>query len=229
MKSLAARSRRFLGKASLPLADRLTSWTSYFTDELAELLLPEVAREVSLPEPVEWNREVVARTRGASPLARILDHNFSTYLPYDLLVKADRSSMLHSLELRSPFLDTALIEYVARLPDGFKRRGRTTKWILRRAFRDLLPEEIRTRGKMGFGVPLGAWFRGDLRPYLLDHFGDGARIWRYLQRPFVERLLRDHFEARADHGQRVWLLLTFELWLRQLEKNAASATSSAAR
>src|SRR6185369_803726 len=90
---------------------------------------------------------------GRSALAQALDHNFAAYLPYDLLVKMDRTSMAHALETRSPFLDTALIDYVSKLPDRFKLRGRTTKYILRQAFDDLLPPEIKARGKMGFGMP----------------------------------------------------------------------------
>jgi asparagine synthase (glutamine-hydrolysing) len=156
-------------------------------------------------------------------MARILAHNFETYLPYDLLVKSDRASMLHSLELRSPFLDTALIEYAARLPARLLRRGTRTKWILRHAFRDLVPEAILRRPKMGFGVPLGAWFRGDLKPYLLDHFGAGAELYEYLSPEYVARLLSEHFAGRADHGHRIWLLLTTQLWLRQLGRTQVAA------
>jgi asparagine synthase (glutamine-hydrolysing) len=216
VKSKRARAKRFLSKASLPLADRLTAWITYFTFELDQLLRPEIAARLDLGQSLRWNREIVAASAGASPLARTLDHNFRTYLPYDLLVKADRSSMLHSLELRSPFLDTQLVEYAARLPDRWKRRGTDTKWILKEAFADVLPDEIRHRSKMGFGMPLGTWFRGALRPYLLDHFGAHARLYEWVQRPFVERMLEEHFSGKADHGHRVWLLLTLELWLRQL-------------
>ena len=121
------------------------------------------------------NRSMMARHDRGTPLSKILAHNFETYLAYDLLTKVDRASMLHSLEVRSPFLDNALIEYVAALPDRMKRRGTTTKWILRRAFADLIPREIQTRKKMGFGVPLATWFRGDLKGYLQDRFSPGAQ------------------------------------------------------
>jgi asparagine synthase (glutamine-hydrolysing) len=124
--------------------------------------------------------------------------------------------------VRSPFLDTALIEYTARLPDHFKRRGPITKWILRRAFRDLLPAEIHRRGKWGFGVPLGKWFRGDLRSYLQDHLAPQASLWSYLDRGYCERLLAEHFGGRADHGHRLWLLLTLEVWLRSLRRRHAN-------
>ena len=108
---------------------------------------------------LRFHRNFFAAPEGRSPLALALNHNFGAYLPCDLLVKMDRTSMAHALEARSPFLDTALVEYVSGLPDDYKLRGRTTKYILRKAFADLMPPEIRSRGKMGFGIPLGTWFR----------------------------------------------------------------------
>ena len=96
------------------------------------------------------------------------------------------------------------------------RRGRQTKRVLKEAFADLLPPAIRTRGKMGFGVPLGAWFRGDLRSYLLDHLTGDARMFAYVDRAAVDRLVEEHGRGERDHGQKLWALLTLEIWLRQL-------------
>jgi asparagine synthase (glutamine-hydrolysing) len=144
---------------------------------------------------------VDARALAASPLKRALSFNFDTYLANDLLVKADRATMLHSLELRSPFLDTSLIEY---------------KWILRRAFEDVLPSEILHRGKMGFGMPLGTWFRGGLREYVHDSLGPSAKTFQFLRRDYVETLLREHHAQEKDHEHQIWLLLTFERWLQTL-------------
>jgi asparagine synthase (glutamine-hydrolysing) len=227
-RSAVARVRRFLAAARMPLADRLARWSSLFAFELDQLLRPEIRAQAAADAPLGWMRAIVAESRGATTLARILDHNFSTYLPCDLLVKADRTSMAHGLELRSPFLDTALVEYVSRLPDSFKRRGVTTKWILRRAFRDLLPPLIAGRGKMGFGIPLGTWFRGDLREYLCDHLSATALLYGLVDRPFVERLLDEHLKMRADHGHRLWLLLTLELWLRSLSRARSPGSRPAA-
>ena len=179
----------------------------------------------NLHEPLEWMRGIVAASAGASTLARVLAHNFETYLPYDLLVKADRASMAHSLEVRSPFLDTALVEFAARLPDRFKRRGLSTKWILRRAFADLVPAEILARGKMGFGIPLGTWFRGGLRGYLQERLGDGASLYDYIDQGYVGALIREHLDERADHGHRLWLLLTLEVWLRMLRSQSLACAA----
>jgi asparagine synthase (glutamine-hydrolysing) len=222
-RSRVARARRFLRAARLPLADRLARWSSLFAFELDALLRPEVRAAVRADAPLEWMRALVAGSAGASTLARILDHNFATYLPEDLLVKTDRCSMAHALEVRCPFLDTALMDYAARLPDSFKRRGLTTKWILRRGFADLLPPQIARRGKMGFGMPLAAWLRREMRPQLQETLGGSAALHAYLDPAFVARLVREHLEGRADHAHRLWLLLTLELWLRSLASRRRGA------
>jgi asparagine synthase (glutamine-hydrolysing) len=215
-RTLTARARRFLRAASLPLADRILRWQSYFAFDLDTILRPEIRRDVPVDEPRAWNRAIFEENGTASTLARVLDYNFETYLPYDLLVKADRSTMLHGLEARSPFLDTELVEYAARLPDGFKRRGTNMKWILKRAFEDILPPEIMTRGKMGFGMPLGTWFRTGLKDYLFDHLTSRAAVTEYLDPAAVETLVREHLAGRADNAHPIWLLLTFEVWLRSM-------------
>jgi asparagine synthase (glutamine-hydrolysing) len=218
MRSLWSRSTRFLRVASRPLAQRMMIWSGYFGHDLHEVLRDDLRASLPVEEPYRWNESLINYRLDAGVMSRILHHNFEGYLPYDLLVKADRSSMLHSIELRSPFLDTALIEYAARLPDRYRRRGLRTKWLLKEAFADILPREILNRGKMGFGVPLGTWFRSSLREYIEEHLGSSARVFQYLKRSYVERVLQEHFSNRADHGQRLWLLLTLEVWLRGRDK-----------
>ncbi len=209
-RTLRAKARRFFLTANNPLAERLVSYQPYFGAILDLALEPGLG---DLSSPVAWAREAIAPSARSSVLTRILTYNFETYLPGDLLVKADRSSMMHSLEVRAPFLDTALVEYAARLPDPLRRRGLTTKWVLKRAFSDLLPTAIVKRPKMGFGVPLSSWFRGPLRTLLEDHLGERGRLYRYVRRSVVRKLLEDQFAGRADNAHRLWLLLTLEIWL----------------
>ncbi len=209
-------AQRFARALELPLHARLTRWNALFYDDLPELLRPEI-----LHEPVDPLRYLDGEREhlGALPttLAKLLYANFITYLPGDLSVKMDRCTMANSLEARSPFLDTALIEYVAGLPDEMKLRGKRTKVILREAFSDLLPQKIDRRSKMGFGVPLGTWFRGELREYLCDHLLDpGARYRAYLAADAVHRLVQRHLAGHTDAGQRLWTILCFERWLRML-------------
>jgi len=135
--------------------------------------------------------------------------------------------MAHSLEARSPLLDRALTEYVAALPDRLKLRGRETKVVLRRAFADLIPREIAAHPKMGFGVPVGAWFRGELRGVIRDlMLAPDARYRRMLDGAFVERLLDQHLSGRVNAGPQLWTLMCFERWLRLLPDWARSAAAA---
>jgi asparagine synthase (glutamine-hydrolysing) len=212
-RTLLGKARRFLDASALPLADRMARWNSYFFDPRT-ILRGDLAAALHPEAPLAWQRGLFAGAEGRTTLSRVLEHNFASYLPYDLLVKADRTSMAHGLELRSPFLDTPLVEYAASLPPAYLRRGTQTKRILKHAFRELLPHEILHRGKMGFGIPLGTWFRASLREYLNDHLGRGARLDEFLDRAAVDRVLDEHLSGAADHGHKLWALLTLEIWLR---------------
>ena len=160
-------------------------------------------------------REALGKAGPASLLGRVLYLNARTYLLDDLLPKMDRMTMAHGLEARSPLLDRALMEYVAALPDDFKRKGGRSKIVFKQAVAPLLPPGILRRAKHGFGVPLGAWFRGELRPMAEDTLRAAPRVARWLRKDGLEALLREHAEGRADHGHRLWTLLTLELWLRK--------------
>ena len=216
-RSLPARARRLMLAMPSSLGDRLGRWTSFFAFTLDGLLQADVAHHAG--DVLAFHRQFFAEPGGRSPLAQALNFNFASYLPDDLLVKMDRTSMAHALETRSPFLDTALIDYVSGLPDHYKLRGRTTKYILRKAFADLMPPAIRGRGKMGFGLPLATWFRGDLRGYLLDHIASpSSRINEYVRPDTVARMVDNHMNHRGDHEHQFWALLTLELWLRSLPR-----------
>jgi asparagine synthase (glutamine-hydrolysing) len=202
--------------AGLPFEERFQRWCSFFPNAENELLLSNGSNE-SRQTAAEHFQRHFRTAADATPLARLLFLNFNTYLPEDLLVKMDRSTMANGLEARSPFLDTELVEFAGRLPDGLKLRGLTTKYLLREAFKDLIPSEILHRGKMGFGVPLGAWFRGPLRSYLTEHLsGTKPRLFDLVKRDTVASHLETHMAEKADYGQRLFCLLTLEIWLRSL-------------
>ena len=216
------RASRFFRDADMPWLERFSSWISFFHRDLQELVLPSVAPDLDRFDRLGYFRPYLAAVRGRSPLSQLLYLNAKTYLPDDLHVKMDRASMAHALETRSPFLDRALMEYAAALPDRFKLRGRTTKWLVRHAFGDVLPREILTRSKMGFGVPLAAWFRGELREPLRSLLLEPtARLRRYLDVEHVRRLVEAHLSGGADVAHALWLLLTFEVWLRSLGRARA--------
>jgi asparagine synthase (glutamine-hydrolysing) len=212
-RHLLARARRFADFMHAPLLERLARWNSVFQDDVTDLMLPEVSSDA----PAQETGDGDSSSPRMSPLSRMLSANFSTYLPDDLLVKTDRCTMANSLEARCPFLDTALLEYVAALPDAWKLDGRRTKVLLREAFADLIPPDIDRRPKTGFGVPLDAWFRADLREYVRDTLLAPSARWRtYLRPEAVQRIVDAHLRGAANYGHRLWLLVCFERWLQLL-------------
>jgi asparagine synthase (glutamine-hydrolysing) len=144
---------------------------------------------------------------------RALMADTSNYLPNDLLVKVDIASMAVSLEARSPFLDHNVMEFAASLPARFKLRGLTTKYLLKNALRGLVPQENLTRSKMGFGVPIGHWFRDELKGFLKETILSERSLGRdYFKSESVVRLVDDHIERRRDYSHQLWTLLMLELW-----------------
>lgn len=231
-RSLVRQFQKLARSAALPFDERFSRWISVFYEDLPRLFSGDSDGSSEeraggntnghAPIPLGLLEPYLSKCAGASGLTRLLYLNFKTYLLDDLLVKMDRCSMAHALEARSPFLDRELIEYVFSLPDAMKLRRGRTKVILREAFADLVPPEILHRGKMGFGVPLRAWFTQDLRDYLHDVLlAPDAKLRRYLDQRYVKQLYSAHVSGRADHGHRLWTLLTFEVWLRQLPGWAA--------
>ena len=207
------RLHRFARKAVLPLDERLYAWSTFFDlPELRSLGVDGVVRDERVLSSV---RSALARCPDTSVLSRFLYLNFRTYLVDDLLPKMDRMTMAHALEGRSPFLDRALVEYVATLPDEYKRRGGRGKVILKELASDLLPADILRRPKQGFGVPLGDWFRQELRPMVDDTLLSSPRLARWLRPERVRALRDEHISRRADRGHQLWTLLTLELWLRK--------------
>ena len=176
-------------------------------------------RERLLRAPDDWAQESYRRdweaTAGARPLDRLLALNLDTYLLDDLLVKTDRMSMAHGLEVRSPFLDIALVEFAMQLPPAVKLRGLSLKRVLKRAVAGLLPDEILSRPKHGFGVPLDRWFRGELASYAAAMLGPHAHLRRRLNGAELDRMLAEHHVHAQNHGHALWTLLTLELFLRR--------------
>ncbi len=224
-RGLFRRLQKFAGGAALPFIERYSRWIAVFYDDL-DHLLPGQRGEQFIAESLGHLEPYLRRCECASQLTTLLYLNIKTYLLDDLLVKMDRCSMAHALEVRSPFLDRALLEYVFALPDATKLRWGRTKVILRQAFADLLPPAILQRGKMGFGVPLRVWFTTELREYLQDLLlAPDARLRGYVEQDYIRQLWQAHQAGWADHSHRLWTLLTFEVWLRQLALHPGSLSA----
>jgi asparagine synthase (glutamine-hydrolysing) len=200
-RSRSFRAARLFEAAAAPASERYTRLMQVFPLEARQRLWADSRRA----QPVQLD----APRDGITGL-QLLD--LETYLPGDLLLKADIASMAHSLELRSPFLDHGVVSLGLALPDSLKTRGRQGKIALRKAFAADLPQRVSERGKSGFGVPLGRWFREDLRETARDLLSNDRGWFRPDE---VRRLLGEHESGHADHGHRLWCLLMLELWARE--------------
>jgi asparagine synthase (glutamine-hydrolysing) len=147
-------------------------------------------------------------------LERILYLTMKLYLQDGILVKVDRASMACSLEVRSPFLDHELVEFVNQLPSRLKLKGLTTKYLIKKMAERHLPAQIVKRKKKGFGMPIAQWLHGGMREMALDYLSRD-RISRegFFDPDYVENLLKDHLELRENRYKQIWTLLMFELWL----------------
>ncbi len=207
--------QRFVKVAERGLPGAYRSWISYIGDAECQALLNGRPDNRAIADyQAIWDASA-----GARPLDRLLDLNLRTYLLDDLLVKTDRMSMAHGLEVRSPFLDAELLAFTSRLHPRLKARGFSLKRVLRAAVPDLVPAEIMSRPKRGFGVPLDRWFREDLRLYLAATMGSpDARVKRHLAPEAIDRLLAEHDSGAQNHGHALWTLLTLEVFLRREER-----------
>ena len=207
-RSTTFRAARFLEAAATPRSERYGKLMEVFPLATRAALWSDDAR-AELGTLVSPGFLLGAAPDDGVTGLQLLD--IATYLPGDLLPKSDIASMAHSLELRSPLLDHHVVELGLSLPVHLKLRGREGKQALRRAFADELPAAVAARGKAGFGVPLAAWFRGELRELAADVLLDD-RGW--FRRDAVKRLLGEHAAGEADHGHRLWTLVMLELWAR---------------
>ncbi len=215
-KDFSGRLKRFVLALDGAPERRYARWVSLFDNcEKESLYTSEFRALVARVDSLDLLDEAYAGAESPDFVERTQCVDVQSYLPDDLLVKVDVATMSHSLEGRSPFLDHVLADFVARLPINHKLRGRTTKYLLRRAMRERLPRGILRRDKQGFGVPVGRWFRHQLRPVAKDLLLDPGALSRgLLEGRAVEALLEQHSSGRADHGQRIWQLICLELWFR---------------
>ena len=211
------KGKRFLTAASLTPVQRYLRWISAFDEASKQDLYSDdfraqTARFSTIGIIQPW----FAQANGSGIVDASLLTDTMTYLPNDLLVKMDIASMTVSLEARSPFLDHHLMEFAASLPERLKLRGMTTKYLLKRILKDLVPQENLTRAKMGFGVPIGHWFRGVMQSFLRETLLSEKAQSRGLFRPDKVRAIVDqHVSGQMNHEHRLWSLLMLELWFQR--------------
>lgn len=212
-------AQMFLDGADNPAWQRTQRWLTPFPPELLQRVMPGgpgMELDLSAEALFASTRRIYDAYPAASPLAKSFAVFARQFLLDYILVKVDRCSMMHSLEVRAPLLDRDLAEFVWRLPADLKLRGLTGKHLLRKAARGLVPEEILRRPKRGFLIPVAGWLRGVLRPLLQDMLSEAALARQGLFDPrAVGVLVEEHLSGRADRRRPLWTLLVLQLWLRK--------------
>ncbi|MEZ5307137.1 MAG: asparagine synthase (glutamine-hydrolyzing) [Pyrinomonadaceae bacterium] len=208
------KARRFVKSADYDLVTRHHSWFGSFTaDQREELLSDSVLYQTKDLDVYKGAKALLEEcdSRNRIEQMQFLDVNF--YLAEDILTKVDRASMAVSLEVRAPFLDHNVAEYVASLPADFKLRGKNTKFILKRAVADLIPQNIINRPKKGFGMPVADWLKGYLNPLMHEMLSPSRLIIQDLfNYEYIQQLMREHEQGIANHYKQLWTLLIFQLW-----------------
>jgi asparagine synthase (glutamine-hydrolysing) len=216
----------------LNVADELgdayfTSMTAFRDRGLEDVLSPELRVELNHYSPREKFRNLFRAVHEHAPLEQMQLVDLETYLPGDILVKADRATMAFSLESRSPWLDYRLAELAFRLPSGFKVNGRTGKYVFKRAMASYVPEAVIRRSKMGFSVPLAEWFRTSLKP-LFQSLVMAEEMNEFVCPSMVKKIWEEHQSRRHNHDRKLWNLLMLAAW-NQRHRGSGTAELNAER
>ena len=206
----------FIEKLSSNQARNYLEQIKYFNGkEKEDIYSEQFSKQLKHVDSVDYLISKSEESETDDLIDQLLYVDINSYLPEDLLVKVDIATMANSLEARVPFLDHKFMELVAEIPSQLKLKGTESKFILKKAFNDLLPDAIFKRKKMGFGIPLSRWFRKELKGYIFEVLLDHKTLNRgYFRRDGIERLLNDHVALRYDHAAKIWALLFLEIWFR---------------
>jgi asparagine synthase (glutamine-hydrolysing) len=190
----------------------------------AQIYSPDFRQEMAARDALEPFRLAYQRAQKAGPVNRILYLDLKTYLADDILVKVDRMSMAHGLEVRAPFLDHRLVEMVARLPGRVKVPGAAKKPLLRSILNGRIQRQAWDRPKHGFTAPIAQWLRAELRVYVEDLLFSPSSVGRELfDQKGLRRLWEDHLAGRENHEHELWMLLMFQIWSRTHARTGVSA------
>jgi asparagine synthase (glutamine-hydrolysing) len=208
-------AKRFVNGAELPEERAHFSWKEIFTEDAKAKLYAD-PRSSATADSFETFAGHFAQCSQRELLDRLQYVDIKVYLPDDILVKVDRMSMAHSLEVRVPFLDLDVVEFAASLPAAARVNGWTKKYILKQAVKRLLPSQIINGRKRGFNVPLAGWMRRELRDLVHDYLAP-ATIERqgWFKPQAVAELVRRHQSGAIDYGRNLWALLILGIWTEQ--------------
>ncbi len=218
--------KRFVERSSGPVHQQYVNWITYFPADLRARLYNDVTRQrLQDYDGRDWMEELLRDHAGRSSdvLDQVLGLDVESYLAYDLLVKMDIATMACSLEARSPLLDHKVMEFCATLPTSFKRQGMTSKVLLRELAADLLPAEVLTRRKMGFGLPMASWLRSPSANSWLEMLvSPDARLRELFDTSVIQEMIDEHRCERIDRAPRLWSLLWLECWLQEVRDSSTT-------
>lgn len=217
-KGLINKAKRFVEGEALPASLQHARWMMFMTDDdKAQLYRPGLQASLNGCTATSLLEGHFQRAKRSDPLAQQQYVDIKTYLVDNILTKVDRMSMASSIEARVPLLDHRIVEFALSLPPHYKLRRGRTKLILKRAMHGLIPEAVLKRPKQGFSIPLKHWLRGPLQPLMTDLLStDCIRRRGYFEPRTVNRWMSEHLQGRANHSHRLWALMVFELWNRQI-------------
>jgi asparagine synthase (glutamine-hydrolysing) len=212
----AKRAKRFISGADLPSEEAYLRWVNLIGPDLRQKLITEqVAASASNPSGDIFLRDHICGPKDQSLLDRVAGLDIEGYLPEYQLAFIDRMSMAQSLEARSPLCDYDLMRFVASLPVSYRLQGDTSKYIFKHVARQWLPDEIIHRRKVGFDSPIGQWFKGELREFLLRFLSVENLLRSKLLVPSaVHEMIGDHLAGRKDYSLQLWSMITVEAWYR---------------
>jgi asparagine synthase (glutamine-hydrolysing) len=214
LKSLAnalpegVKGKSFIERGVTPLEDRYIGNAKMFSEEEKQSLLKTYNRSIDFRDVT---KPLYAETAGYDPVERMQYIDIHTWMRGDILLKADRMTMAHSLELRVPFLDTKVFETASKIPASMKTANGTTKYILRKAAEGIVPDHVLNRRKLGFPVPIRHWLKNEMRDWAVDLIKQ-SETGHLINKQYVLDLLDEHCRGKLDHSRKIWTVLVFMMW-----------------
>ncbi len=206
--------KQFLSAMNYKYGRRHFAWLGSFKPDIQHNLLhPDVLSRINHFDPFRIIDDLLSRVKPGHELDGIIYLYCKLYLQDDILVKVDRASMATSLEVRAPFLDKNVVEFVGTIPNSLKLHRLTTKFILKKIMEKKIPREIVYRKKKGFGIPIADWFRGELKPLLIEHFNpEKVKRMGLFNHDYINQLMQEHFRMKRDNRKQLWTLFIFSQW-----------------
>ncbi len=215
--SLDFKVKRFLRGVDFPAPQRHWAWLGSFTPAMQrQILSPELLKQVDVEKAYAVADQYWQNCAGADDLNRTIYQYCKLYLQDDIHVKVDRASMAHGLEARAPMMDHEFVEWAATVPSNQKLHGSMRKYILKKALRGVIPDDIIARRKKGFGMPIGQWFRGPLKQHLQEKLSlESLSRTGFFRTEKVQSLVDAHLANRRDNRKELWTLLMFMEWFER--------------